>query len=179
MKTLSFFSFGRQGYILGILNALLAIGLAVLSFRYIQPKDCYRSCTEGLPCPTGGCHFGEQKAGWPLPAFVDMPGGGSPTSGWGLLGPEDLPSFMPMILDVLFYSSLLACIGHRSTRSEAGSPSTARHDDDAVDVFPAVSSDLLPSFRYSAPINSSQRSVYIDTPTDRYAGLAFSPLFRF
>jgi hypothetical protein len=57
-----------------------------------------------MSCLPGGCRFGEQKAGWPILVFVDAPGGGSPTGGWGLLGPEDLPLVVPMILDVLFYS---------------------------------------------------------------------------
>jgi len=92
-------------YFLLIVNAFLAIGLTVLSFQYVQPKNCYRFCGgEQLPCPTGSCRFGEQKAGWPFPAFVDNPGGGSPTGGWGLLGPEDPPLGIPMILNVLFYS---------------------------------------------------------------------------
>lgn len=109
MKTIPFFPRGRRRYILVVVNLLLAIGLTVLSFRYVEPKDCYRLCgaEEGMPCPAGGCRFGEQKAGWPIPAFVDAPGGGSPTGGWGLLGPEDLPLGMPMILDVLFYSILI------------------------------------------------------------------------
>lgn len=107
MKTTPFFPLGRRRYILFIVN-LLAIGLTVLSFLYVQPKDCYRFCGgEQLPCPTGSCRFGEQKAGWPIPAFVDYPGGGSPTGGWGMLGPEDPPIPMPMILDVLFYSILV------------------------------------------------------------------------
>jgi len=60
-----------------------------------------------MPCLPGGCGFGEQKAGWPLPVFVDDPGGGSPTGGWGLLGPEDPPLAMPLLLTVLFYSILV------------------------------------------------------------------------
>jgi len=107
MKTTPFIPLGRRRYILVIVN-LLAIGLTVLSFLYVQPKDCYRFCGgEQLPCPTGSCRFGEQKAGWPIPVFVDYPGGGSPTGGWGMLGPEDPPIPMPMILDVLFYSILV------------------------------------------------------------------------
>ena len=96
-------------YVLLIVNAFLAVGLTVLSFRYVQPKNCYRLCdaAEGRACPEGACAFGEQKAGWPIPVFVDNPGGGSPTGGWGLLGPEDLPLLIPMIQDVLFYSILV------------------------------------------------------------------------
>jgi len=97
----------RRGYIEGILNAVLAIVLTLISFRYVQPFNCYRSCMnpyESKPCLLGGCHFEEQKAGWPFPVFVDMPGGGSPTNGWGILGPEDIPSPLPLLLDVFFYS---------------------------------------------------------------------------
>lgn len=50
---------------------------------------------------------GDQKAGWPFPAFVDAPGGGSPIGGWGILGPEDHPLGKPMIQNVLFYSILV------------------------------------------------------------------------
>lgn len=104
MKTAPFVPPGRGRYILVVVNLLLTIGLTLLSFRYVQPKDCYRHCgaEEGIPCLPGGCGFGEQKAGWPLPVFVDDPGGGSPTGGWGLLGPEDPPLIMPMLLTVLF-----------------------------------------------------------------------------
>ena len=96
-------------YFLLIVNAFLAIGLTVISFQYVQPKNCYYFCDASyvIPCPKGSCDFGEQKAGWPFPAFVDAPGGGSPTEGWGLLGPEDLPLPIPMIADVLFYSILV------------------------------------------------------------------------
>jgi hypothetical protein len=92
--------------VLLVVNAILAIGLTITSFQYVQPRNCYRLCdaSEGKPCPSGACAFGEQKAGWPIPAFVDNPGGGSPTGGWGVLGPEDPPLGIPMILDVLFYS---------------------------------------------------------------------------
>src|SRR6476620_3349817 len=101
MKTTPFFPLGRGRHMLLVVNLFLAIGLTVLSFRYVQPKDCYRVCgvEEGMSCLPGGCRFGEQKAGWPIPVFVDAPGGGSPTGGWGLLGPEDLPLVVPMILD--------------------------------------------------------------------------------
>ena len=109
MKTTPFFPLGRRRYIPVVVNLLLTLGLAVLSFRYVQPKDCYRLCgaEEGMPCLPGGCRFGEQKAGWPIPVFVDDPGGGSPTDGWGLLGPEDPPLVMPLLLTVLFYSILV------------------------------------------------------------------------
>ncbi len=109
MHEVSFFSLIRRDYILVLVNAMLAIGLTIVSFQYVRPKNCYRLCgrEDGRPCPTGSCNFGEQKAGWPIPVFVDAPGGGSPTGGWGLLGPEDPPLPIPIILDVLFYSSVL------------------------------------------------------------------------
>jgi len=110
-------------YFLLIVNAFLAIGLTVLSFQYVQPKHCYRFCDalQGKACLQGACAFGEQKAGWPLPAFVDAPGGGSPTGGWGLLGSEDLPLGLPMSLDVLFYSALVWMViyGMRFSRHQA------------------------------------------------------------
>src|SRR4030095_3056271 len=96
-------------YFLLIVNAFLAIAFTVISFQYVQPKNCYNFCdpSYGIPCPKGSCYFGDQKRGWPSPVFVDAPGGGSPTGGWGLLGPEDPPIPMPMIGDVLFYSLLV------------------------------------------------------------------------
>ena len=95
-------------YYLLIVNALLAVALTVISFQYVKPKNCYFFCapSNGIPCPKGSCSFGDQKAGWPIPAFIDAPGGGSPTGGWGLLGAEDLP-LPSMIADVLFYSILI------------------------------------------------------------------------
>ncbi|HEX2992889.1 MAG TPA: hypothetical protein VHO49_19535 [Anaerolineales bacterium] len=95
-------------YFLLIVNAVLALGLTVLSFQYIQSKHCYNFCDPSylVPCPKGSCYFGDQKAGWPFPVFVDSPGGGSPTGGWGLLGPEDPPG-PTIIVDVLFYSILV------------------------------------------------------------------------
>ena len=110
-------------YFLLIVNAFLAVGLTVISFLYVQPKNCYYFCDPSyvIPCTKGSCYFGEQKAGWPIPVFVDMPGGGSPTDGWGMLGPEDIPAFIPMILDVLFYSILVWIVLYviRSFRHQA------------------------------------------------------------
>ena len=109
MKTTPLFSHGRGRYILVVVNLLLTIGLTVLSFRYIQPKDCYRFCDvkEGVPCPAGSCRVGEQKAGWPIPVFVDAPSPSSPLLISGVLGVDDYPRPMPMLLDVLFYSFLV------------------------------------------------------------------------
>lgn len=88
---------------------LLAIGLTVASLRYVRPADCQRFCDkpEPTPCPSGSCRSGEQRAGFPLPVVIDSGAGSSPTSGWGKLGPEDLPNPVTPVLDVLFYSVLL------------------------------------------------------------------------
>ena len=109
MKMLRAFPLGEAGCILGIVNALLAVGLTVAALGYVRPKDCNRTCgeLEGTACPSGACRIGEQRAGWPLPVFIDSPGGGSPTGGWGILGPEDPPLPQGVVLDVLFYSVLL------------------------------------------------------------------------
>ncbi len=109
MKALQSFPLGRTGCILGIVNALLAVTFTVASLAYVRPRDCNRACDApaGMPCPSGACRIGEQRAGWPLSVFIDSPGGGSPTSGWGILGPEDPPIPQTFISDVLFYSILL------------------------------------------------------------------------
>jgi len=88
---------------------LLATGLSLLSLRFVRPADCQRLCDAPAesPCPSGACRAGEQRAGFPLPVLVDDPGGGSPTSGWGILGPEDLPNPMTFFINILFYSVLL------------------------------------------------------------------------
>jgi hypothetical protein len=108
MRTAPLFPQGKVRYILVMVNLLLTMVLTVLSFRYVQPKDCYRFCdvAEGLSCPAGSCRVGEQKAGWPLPVFVDAPSPSSPLGITGVLGVEDLPHPMPMLLDVLFYCFL-------------------------------------------------------------------------
>jgi hypothetical protein len=63
MKTTPLFPHGRSRYILVVVNLLLTIVLTVLSFRYIQPKDCYRVCDveQGVPCPTGSVVLGSKK----------------------------------------------------------------------------------------------------------------------
>jgi len=107
MKTTPFPPPVRRGY-LPVLNLLLTIGLTVLSFRYVQPKDCYHFCDmeEGVPCPAGSCRVGEQKAGWPIPVFVDAPSPSSPIL-TGVLGVDDYPHPVAMLLTVLFYSFLV------------------------------------------------------------------------
>ena len=108
MKTIPYFPLSRRGYLL-VLNLLLTIGLTVLSFRYVQPKDCYRFCDveEGVPCPAGSCRVGDQKAGWPIPVFVDAPSPSSPLGISGVLGVDDYPHPIAMLLTVLFYSMLV------------------------------------------------------------------------
>jgi hypothetical protein len=88
---------------------LLAIGLTIASLRYVRPKNCQQFCDlpEQLTCPSGSCRSGEQRAGFPFPIIIDNGAGSSPTSGWGKLGPEDLPNPVTPVLDVLFYSVLL------------------------------------------------------------------------
>jgi hypothetical protein len=92
-----------------ILITLLAIGLTIASLKYVQPANCLQLCD--LPaqadCPVGSCRLGEQTAGFPLPMIIDSGAGSSPTSGWGKLGPEDLPNPLTPLLNVLFYGILL------------------------------------------------------------------------
>ena len=109
MKATPLFPQGIGRSILIVVNLLLTLVLTVLSFRYVQPKECYRFCDveEGVPCPAGSCRVGEQKAGWPIPVFVDAPSPSSPLGISGALGVEDLPLPLSMLLDVLFYSFLI------------------------------------------------------------------------
>lgn len=88
---------------------VLAVGLTLGSLLYVRPPNCQSPCMEPehAPCPDGTCRLTEQRAGFPLPVLQDNPGGGSPTGGWGKLGPEDLPNPLTFALDVLFYSALL------------------------------------------------------------------------
>ena len=114
MNALRSFPLGRTGCIFALVNALLAIGLTFASLGHVRPTDCNRLCgaPDGAPCPSGACRIGEQRAGWPLPVVVDTPGGGSPTGGWGILGPEYPPIPLPFLLDTLFYSVLLWLISY-------------------------------------------------------------------
>jgi hypothetical protein len=181
MKNPGFFSLLRRNYIPVLVNAILAIAFTVISFQYVEPMNCYRLCgTEnGSPCPTGSCNFGEQKAGWPIPVFVDAPGGGSPTGGWGLLGPEDLPLPIPMILDVLFYSFLLwpALYLIRVIQRQASSYRLVLVSV-LLNIFFAASLWLFYMlFAYSVPVGRGTNvQVFVNTPTSTTASPAFLPI---
>lgn len=77
---------------------LLATCITILSFAFVQPRDCR---------PPGTCLIGEQRAGFPIPVLQDNNAGSSPTSGWGVLGPEDMPYPGAFVLDVIFWSAVL------------------------------------------------------------------------
>ncbi len=96
------------------LLAVLAVGLALVSRNFVRPVDCQMLCDapENAPCPTRACRAYEQRAGLPLPFRIDDPGGGSPTGGWGILGPEDLPNPLTFLLDVLFFGLALWLAGY-------------------------------------------------------------------
>jgi hypothetical protein len=91
---------------------LLAVGFTLASLGFVRPVDCHSYCDASgqTPCPPGACRNGEQRAGLPLPVLIDNMGGSSPTGGWGILGPEDLPNPVTFILDVFFYSVFLRFI---------------------------------------------------------------------
>ena len=93
---------------------LLSIGLTLLSLRFVRPVTCLEVCDtpEPSPCPPQACRFYEQRAGLPVPFLIDAPGGGSPTTGWGKLGPEDMPNPLTFLLDVLFYGALIWLVGY-------------------------------------------------------------------
>ena len=114
MKNLPLFSLDRRVNIIGVLNALLAIGLTVASPGFVRPVNCERFCDapRGIPCAPGACRNGEQRAGLPLPVLVDSSGGELPISGWGVLGPEDVPNPVTFIFDVFFYGVLLTFAGY-------------------------------------------------------------------
>lgn len=179
MKTLSIVSSGRSGCLVVFLNVFLAILLTVLSFRYVEPKHCYRPCgesLEGKTCRTGGCPVGAQKAGWPLPAIVDSPGGGSPAGGWGLIGPEDPPLFVPLLLDILFYSlTLWFVIGIFQYIWKRTLPLKSLLLSLPLNIFLTVSLWMF-FWGSGSPIHRSDYAqVYVDTPAGRSANMAFLP----
>jgi hypothetical protein len=92
--------------------ALLAIGLTFASMQFVRPINCHSFCdpAEGAPCSGDSCRIREQRAGLPLPIQVDDPGGGSPTDGWGILGPEDPLNVLNFLLDAVFYFALLGLL---------------------------------------------------------------------
>ncbi len=98
---------------LGLIT-VLAIGLTLLSQSFVRPVDCRSLCSEpeNAPCPAGSCRAYEQRAGLPIPYRIDDPGSGSPTSGWGVLGPEDLPNPLIFLLDAFFYFLVLWLAGY-------------------------------------------------------------------
>ena len=178
MKTTPFFPPGRRRYLLVFVNLLLTIGLTVLSFQYVQPEDCYRFCeADGMPsCLPGGCRFGEQKAGWPLRVFVDTPGGGSPTGGWGMLGPEDPPLAVPLLLTVLFYSFLvwLVIFTIGLIKGQMLDPKL---------ILLALPANILLAvflwmFGWSIGFDIGRghmEGVYVASPTSTYSAMGFSP----
>ncbi len=97
-----------------VLVAVLSIGLTLVSQSFVRPVDCRALCNtpENAPCPAGACRFSEQRAGLPLPFLIDYPGGGSPTNGWGILGPEDMPNLLTFLVDVLFFGLALWLAGY-------------------------------------------------------------------
>ncbi len=96
------------------LMIVLAIGLTLLSQRFVRPVDCRSLCDvpENVPCPAGTCRAYEQRAGLPIPYRIDDPSGSSPTSGWGILGPEDPPNPLTFLLDAFFYFMVLWLAGN-------------------------------------------------------------------
>ncbi len=96
------------------LIVVLAAGLALASQAFVRPLDCRSLCDspENALCPTGACRAYEQRAGLPIPYLIDDPGGSSPTGGWGILGPEDLPNLLTFLMDMFFYSLLLWLVGY-------------------------------------------------------------------
>jgi hypothetical protein len=96
---------GRLPWLPQIVIIALAIGLTLVSLRYVHPAFCQYLCTTES-CPPGYCRFGEQGAGFPFPVIIDNEAG-SPLSGLGKVGPEDIPNPLTFVLDVLFYSGIL------------------------------------------------------------------------
>jgi hypothetical protein len=122
--------------------------------------------------------LGEQKAGWPLPVFIDMPGGGSPTTGWGILGPEDLPDLMLVILDGLFYSILLWIVFYilQRVRRQALPAKLIAGTLPLVVVLAAALWLFYAVFPYFLPIGRGRvLSIYVNTPAATLSGSAFYP----
>jgi hypothetical protein len=90
----------------------IAVGFTIVSLRFVRPAVCQSYCEapKSIPCPPGACRDGDQRAGLPLPVLIDNAGGSSPTTGWGILGPEDLPNPVTFVVDVFFYSVLLRMV---------------------------------------------------------------------
>lgn len=168
-----------------IVNAFLAIGLTVVSFQYVQPKNCYNFCDPSyvIPCLKGSCYFGDQKAGWPIPVIVDAPGGGSPTDGWGVLGNEDLPHPIWMIADVLFYSILVWIVLYviQFFRRQAFSRKLFLVSL-ALNAFLGASLwffylIFIPSMGFQVIGRGHRESVYVQISNDTGSAMAFVPRF--
>jgi hypothetical protein len=101
----------RNLFLYGVIS-LLAIGLTIVSLQFVRPILCTSFCDPamGVFCPSDSCLIGEQRAGLPLPIWVDYPGGGSPTDGWAILGPEDPLNPLTFLLDTIFYFALLGLL---------------------------------------------------------------------
>jgi len=132
-----------------------------------------------MPCPTGGCHIGEQKAGWPLPVFVDDPGGGSPTGGWGILGPEDPPLVKPLIVDTLVYSLIvwLLLYGIQIIRDQALPLKLVAATLPLNMFLAALLWFFFLLFGYYAPIGRGHMvGVQMDTPSSTIFAQGFTPI---
>lgn len=85
----------KRNHLLVVTIVGLAIYLTSASQHYAGPPTC----------PTNGCSAAVLRSGFPLPVFTDIKGS-SPTSGIGVLGPEDF-AFEMFVLNVVLYSLML------------------------------------------------------------------------
>jgi len=170
-------------YFLLIVNAFVAIGLTVTSLQYVQPKNCYNFCDAERTCPKGFCYFGDQKAGWPLPIIIDSGGGGSPTTGWGVVGNEDFPHPLWLIVDVLFYSILVWLVLYviQFLRHQAFSRKLFLVSL-SISVFLGVSLwffyvIFISNMGYQVIGLGHRESVYVQTSNDTGSAMTFVPRF--
>jgi hypothetical protein len=108
--------------------------------------------------------------------FVDSPGGGSPTYGCGLIGPEDPAGLVPLVLDIGFYS-LIVWLAMWFMQLIPGKlfPVEGLLASLLLTILFAYSLCLY-SWRFGVPIGRGQIiQVYVDTATDRGATSAFIP----
>ncbi|HEX6288715.1 MAG TPA: hypothetical protein VFZ66_05965 [Herpetosiphonaceae bacterium] len=104
------FGYARPWHV--VLIGIAAILMTLGSIAYVRPANCHTLCSEPeqAPCPSGSCRFGEQRAGFPFAVLRDHEAG-SPTGGWGKIGPEDFPNPAAFVVDVLVYSAILWLLG--------------------------------------------------------------------